>query len=115
MSQIAKVRLFHTADKSKLVHDDNDEAAFLYANTGDEIPDSACELYGLVDGDLKGAASKTKKGTKVDGTENKGDGTGEAAATAGEDAAKGADASADKAASQSENKAVDPAANKAAK
>ena len=114
MSQIAKARLFHTADKSKLVHEDNDEASFLYANTGDEIPDSASELYGLVDGDLKGAASKTKKGTKLDGNENKGGGTGDAAASAGDDAAKGADASADKAAAQSDNKAVDSAADKAA-
>ena len=56
----AKTRLFHTADKSTLVHEDSEDAAFLYANTGDEIPESAAELYGLVDGDL--AKAKPEKG-----------------------------------------------------
>lgn len=48
----ATTRLFHTADKSSLVREDHPDAAYLYASTGDEIPDSAAELYGLVDGDL---------------------------------------------------------------
>ena len=139
MSQIAKVRLFHNADKTKLVHE-GDEAAFLYANTGDEIPDTACELYGLVDGDLadaaepapkltaaekkaaKAAADKaeadakaaTEKDGQLNNDENKGDGTGDAAAPDG-DAAKAGEQGENKGAAQSENKAVDPAADKAAK
>ena len=48
----AKARLFLNADKSKLVHECSEEAAFLYAIPGDEIPDSAAEMFGLVDGDL---------------------------------------------------------------
>lgn len=63
----AKSRLFHTADKSALVHEDSEDAAFLYANTGDEIPESAAELYGLVDGDLpeaKGRSGSANKGGK---------------------------------------------------
>lgn len=66
----AKTRLFHNADKSALVHEDSPKAAFLYANTGDEIPESAAELYGLVDGDLpetKGRSGSANKGTKPEG------------------------------------------------
>lgn len=57
----AKARLFLNADKSKLVHEGSEEAAFLYAAPGDEIPDSAAEMFGLVDGDLP-KAKKPKSG-----------------------------------------------------
>lgn len=61
MSQFAKKRLFQTEDRSKLVHEDHPEARFLYAAEGDEIPDSACERYGIEDGDLTDAKPATAK------------------------------------------------------
>ncbi|MEL6485877.1 MAG: hypothetical protein AAFQ13_01855 [Pseudomonadota bacterium] len=51
-NQTAAERLFLTADRSKLVRDGDDDAAFLYASPGDTIPQSACEMFGLVDGKL---------------------------------------------------------------
>jgi len=50
---IAKERLYLTADKKRLVGEGDTRAAFLYATPGDEIPDSAAELFKLVDGGLK--------------------------------------------------------------
>lgn len=50
----AKERLYLTADKEALVRAGDDAAAFLYVNIGDEIPDSAAEMFGLVDGALPG-------------------------------------------------------------
>ena len=47
-------RLYLNADKSKLVAAGNRAAATLYASPGDEIPQSAAEKFGLVDGHLKG-------------------------------------------------------------
>ncbi|RVQ76121.1 hypothetical protein [Sinorhizobium medicae] len=51
----AKERMFLNADKTKLVKDGDKTAAFLYAVPGDEIPASAAEKFGLVDGRLKGS------------------------------------------------------------
>lgn len=48
----AKQRLYLTADRQALVTEGDDRAATLYCNVGDEIPDSAAELFGLVDGGL---------------------------------------------------------------
>ena len=59
MNQFAKARLYHTADKSRLVPEGHDEAAFLYANEGDEIPADACTLYGLKDGAIAAVKSET--------------------------------------------------------
>jgi predicted flap endonuclease-1-like 5' DNA nuclease len=60
---IAQQRLYLTADKQTAVAEGDKRAAFLYAVPGDEIPDSAAKLFGLVDGGLpksgKPAASKT--------------------------------------------------------
>ncbi|MBB99183.1 MAG: hypothetical protein CML67_06560 [Rhodobacteraceae bacterium] len=49
---IAKERLYLTSDKKRLVATGDKRAAFLYATIGDEIPDSAAERFGLVDGKL---------------------------------------------------------------
>ena len=67
----AKARLFLNQDKTKLVAEGHEEAAFLYAAPGDEIPESAAKQFGLVDGDLPKrkvpadtAASKTPPARK---------------------------------------------------
>lgn len=51
----ARERLYLTADKQSLVGENDRNAAFLYAALGDEIPASAAEKFGLVDGRLKPA------------------------------------------------------------
>ncbi|MEP9402043.1 hypothetical protein [Sphingomonas sp. VNH70] len=51
----AKQRLFLTSDKARLVLEDDPAAATLYAIPGDEVPDSAAALFGLVDGELREA------------------------------------------------------------
>jgi len=56
-----KARLFLTAAKDALVPEGHADAAFLYASPGDEIPDSAVALFGLVDGDLPAEGEKEKK------------------------------------------------------
>jgi hypothetical protein len=68
MSQnmICAQRLYLTADKSALVGDGDARAATLYATPGDEIPASAAEEFGLVDGKLpvkkaKKPAAKSKQ------------------------------------------------------
>lgn len=75
----AKARLFLNADRDKLLPEGHEEAAFLYAAPGDEIPDEAAERFGLVDGDLpkggKAPANKAAGGP----AENKGAAGGEAA------------------------------------
>ncbi len=53
-----KQRLYLTADKAKLVAEGDKEAATLYASPGDEIPEKAAELFGLVDGALPGRKAK---------------------------------------------------------
>lgn len=49
----ARERLYLTADKDRVVREGDPKAAFLYAALGDEIPNSAAERFGLVDGLLK--------------------------------------------------------------
>lgn len=51
----AKQRLYLTADRSKLVAEGDKRAAFLYCTLGDEIPQSAADKFGLVDGALQGS------------------------------------------------------------
>lgn len=57
----AKVRLYLTAAKDALVSEGDPKGAFLYCAPGDEIPDSAAEKFGLVDGDLPDAGGKERK------------------------------------------------------
>lgn len=60
-NMIAAEKLFLTADRSEVVAEGDDRAAFLYCVPGDEIPADAAELLGLVDGALpKGKAAKEK-------------------------------------------------------
>jgi hypothetical protein len=47
-------RLYLTTDRKKVVGDGDKKAASLYAVPGDEIPQSAHDAFGLVDGHLKG-------------------------------------------------------------
>lgn len=49
---IAKARLYLTASGAALVAAGHPDAAYLYAAPGDEIPESAAEKFGLVDGDI---------------------------------------------------------------
>lgn len=49
---VAEMRLCLTADRDELVAEGDPRAAFLYASVGDEIPQSAVEKFGLVDGKL---------------------------------------------------------------
>lgn len=46
----ATTRLYLTADRAALVREHDPRAATLYAAIGDEIPDSAVQRFGLVDG-----------------------------------------------------------------
>lgn len=48
--QHARERLYLTADKGQVVGEGHPAAAFLYAAQGDEIPASAAERFGIVDG-----------------------------------------------------------------
>jgi hypothetical protein len=52
-----KERLYLTADSKKLVPEGHKDAALLYAVPGDEIPETAVELFKLVDGGLKPKAA----------------------------------------------------------
>lgn len=64
MSQnmIAAEKLFLVADKSALVREGDERAAFLYATPGDEIPADAAEMFGLVGGKLpEGEAKPARK------------------------------------------------------
>lgn len=70
MSQnmIAAEKLFLVADKSELVREGDDRAAFLYATPGDEIPAEMAEQFGLVDGKLPvegEPAAKPKKASET--------------------------------------------------
>lgn len=51
--QIAAERLYLNKDRTKVVPEGT-EAAFLYANVGDTIPEHSCKRFGIVDGKLKG-------------------------------------------------------------
>lgn len=67
-NQIAQERMFLNADKTKALPEGHKDAAFLYAGVGDEIPASACERFGIVDGKLGGkpaeAPAKAKAAAK---------------------------------------------------
>ncbi len=70
--ETAKVRMFLTADRSRVVGDGDPDAASLYASPGSRLPDDAVEQFGLVGGNLpvkqaaKGGNKRGKRG------ENKG-------------------------------------------
>lgn len=49
----AKEKLYLTAERDTLVKAGDPKAAFLYCTPGDEIPQSAADKFGLVDGKLK--------------------------------------------------------------
>src|SRR4051812_26203802 len=63
----ARERLYLTADKDRVVRDGDPKAAFLYAAQGDEIPATAAERFGLVDGRLKarGKPAETLLGSSI--------------------------------------------------
>jgi len=72
----ARERLFITADKKRLVKEGDPKGAFLYAAPGDEIPESAATMFGLVDGALaeekrrdKGDDKSRKDGNDKDRTD----------------------------------------------
>jgi len=58
----ATQRLYLTADRKKVVPAGHPKAATLYCVPGDEIPQSAADKLGLVDGGLKGGGSKEDRG-----------------------------------------------------
>jgi predicted flap endonuclease-1-like 5' DNA nuclease len=58
----AKERLYFTSSREALVREGNPKAAFLYAAPGDEIPESAAERFGLVNGALPDGGAKERKG-----------------------------------------------------
>ncbi|KPM23035.1 hypothetical protein AAJ72_08920 [Citromicrobium sp. RCC1885] len=98
--QIAAQRLYLTADRQALVPAGHDEAAILYANEGTIIPESACEMFGLKDGQLPGGKKASAKG---------------AAKAAPPPPNKGAPPPPNKAAPTPPNKGAPPSPNKAAK
>jgi len=60
-------RLYLTADRKRVVPQGHKAAATLYASPGDEIPNSAAEMFGLVDGALpekKGGKGKPAPANK---------------------------------------------------
>lgn len=59
---ICKQRLFLSVCGTLLVTEDNPDAASLYAIPGDEIPESAVEKFGLVDGALPGFKPEVEEG-----------------------------------------------------
>lgn len=59
----AKERLYLTKDAKALVREGDPKGASLYAAPGDEIPDSAVERFGLVDGTIKGGRKEQKGGS----------------------------------------------------
>lgn len=80
MSQnvIAQQKLFLNADKSKLVGEGDEAAAFLFCVPGDEIIPEVHEQFGLVDGALpEKAAKKEPKGPAKNKAETKPAATGE--------------------------------------
>lgn len=105
MNQFAKQRLYHNADKSKLVPEGHEDAAFLYANEGDEIPAEACALYGLKDGAIATAKKESAAEKKAREAAEKSV-AADADKQAQADADKQAQADADKQLGTSENKAA---------
>lgn len=74
---LAQERLYLTEKRDRVVREGDARSAFLYAVPGDEIPQSAADKFGLVDGRLPDksapkAATKPKPETKdKPPTENK--------------------------------------------
>jgi len=70
----AKERLYLTKDGKALVAEGDPKGASLYAAPGDDIPESAVKMFGLVDGTVKkpapkapaAAPAKPTKGAKAD-------------------------------------------------
>lgn len=58
MTTTARMRLWFTADRDALVPEGHQDAAFLYAAIGDEIPDDAADRFGLAEGLLPGHADE---------------------------------------------------------
>jgi len=58
----AAERLYLTADKDSIVGEGSPLAAFLYAAPGDEIPQSAAERFGIVDGRAPAAPKQRRHG-----------------------------------------------------
>jgi len=56
---LAKERLYLNGGRNRLVRQGDKTAAFLYAAEGDEIPASAAEKFGLVDGRLKASGKRS--------------------------------------------------------
>ena len=59
----ARVRMFLTADRSRIVGEGDPDAAILYAAPGSRLPPDAVEKFGLVGGELpvKQAAKPANK------------------------------------------------------
>jgi len=62
-NQIAAQRMFLNAGKTAVLAEGHEDAAFFYAGKGDEIPATACERFGIVDGKVptKGRAKASGK------------------------------------------------------
>lgn len=65
----ATERLYLTENRKQLVREGDSRGAFLYAAPGDEIPDSAVEMFGLVDGTLPQGKSKAKEAAPAEDKE----------------------------------------------
>ena len=61
--ETAKVRMFLTADRSRVVGEGDPDAASLYASPGSRLPDDAVKQFGLAGGNLpvKKAAKPANK------------------------------------------------------
>lgn len=110
---IAKQRLYFTAAKTALVAETSDKAAFLYANVGDEIPDSAAEMFGLVDGELKKAGKAAAAAAKEAAEKEAAEAAAKEAAEK-ETAEMEATAAAEKEAAAAQDKEAKAGANKGA-
>lgn len=114
----ATERLYLTGDAKALVREGDPRGASLYAAPGDEIPESAVAMFGLVDGTVKpskAAGGGTKPaGTKPAGRKPAGRKPAKAAKEAKVSESKEAPPAADKEAAPVENKEAVPVENKGA-
>ena len=67
----ARERLYLNADRTQILPDGHVDAAFLYAVPGDEIPQSAADKFGLVDGRLPAPAARKAAGKSKPETKDK--------------------------------------------
>lgn len=67
----AEKRLYVNADRSRLVEEDDPEAAFLLAPEGAEIPDDVARQYGLIGGRSKAEAPAEDKAVTSADAEDK--------------------------------------------